>query len=50
LSMCPALNFSGQTTYLSDGAIAQKPPLPDGVTSLTGERGGGVDDLALKCL
>jgi hypothetical protein len=45
LSMCPALNLSGQTTYLSDGARAQKPPLPDGVASLTGECRGGVGDL-----
>jgi hypothetical protein len=50
LSMCPALNFSDQITCLSGGARAQKPPLPDGVTSLTGERRGGVDDLALTHL
>jgi hypothetical protein len=49
LLMCPALNFSGQTTYLSDGARARKPP-PDGVTSLVGEHQGGVDDLALLCI
>jgi hypothetical protein len=48
LSMCPTLNISGQTTYLSDGATTRKPLLPDGVTSLTGERRGGVDDLFLR--
>jgi hypothetical protein len=48
LSMCPVLNFSSQTTYLSDGARAWKPPLPVGVTSLTGEHHGRVDNLALE--
>jgi hypothetical protein len=46
--MCPSLNFSGQTTCLSDGARAQKPPRPDGVTSLTEERRGGFSDLSLE--
>jgi hypothetical protein len=42
-----ALNFSVQTTSLSDGARARKLSIPDGVTSLAGERRGGVGDLAL---
>jgi hypothetical protein len=48
--MCPPLNFSGQTTCLSSAARAWKPPLPDGVTSLVGERHRGVGDLALRHL
>jgi hypothetical protein len=41
------LLWPDMTTYLSDGARAWKPLLPNGVTSLVGERRGGVDDLAL---
>jgi hypothetical protein len=48
--MCLALNFSSQTTYLSDGARARKLSLPDGVTSLTREHHVGVGDLALRRL
>jgi hypothetical protein len=50
LSMYPALNFSGQTTYLSGAARAQKPHLPDGVMSLAGDHCGLVGGLALRCL
>jgi hypothetical protein len=51
LLMCPALNCSSQTTYLSDGgASARKSPLPDGVTSLAREHCGGVGDLTLRRL
>jgi hypothetical protein len=50
LLMCLALNSSGQTTCLSGVARAWKPPVLDGVTSLAGERRGGVDDLALRHL
>jgi hypothetical protein len=48
--MCPTLNSSGQTTCLSGAARARKLPLLDGVTSLTEEPRGGVDDLALRHL
>jgi hypothetical protein len=50
LSMCPALNFSSQTTCLSSAARARKSSLPGGVTPHTGERRGGVGGLALRCL
>jgi hypothetical protein len=50
LSMCRALNFSGQMTYLSGAARARKLPLPDGVTSLPRDHRGWVGDLALRRL
>jgi hypothetical protein len=50
LSMCPALNLFGHTTCLSGAARVWKSPLPNGVTSLAGERHGGVSDHALRCL
>jgi hypothetical protein len=40
------LNLSSQATYLSDGAKVRKPPLLVGVAAHSGERRGGVDDLA----
>jgi hypothetical protein len=44
--MDPGLNLLGQTTCLSDGARAQKPPCLVGVMARFEERRGGVDDLA----
>jgi hypothetical protein len=46
LSMDPGLNLSSQATYLSDGARAQKPPLPARVVTRSGEHRGGVGVLA----
>jgi hypothetical protein len=46
LSIGLGLNLSGQETCLSDGARARNPPLPDGVAAHSGERRGGVGDLA----
>jgi hypothetical protein len=46
LSIGPGLNLSGQETYLSAGARAQKPPLSDGVGAHSRECCGGDGDLA----
>jgi hypothetical protein len=42
--------LSGQATCLSDGAGARKPPLPDGGAAHSGERRGGINDVAQRLL